>query len=495
MARKYSNTAVETTLTNGVGPTDTTVVVGSTSGFPSTFPYTLTLDYETTLAEVVLVSSASSNNLTVQRAYGNTSAQTHAAGAKVVHSLDATHANDMETHVDAASNVHGVGSGSNVVGTATAQTLTNKTISGSNNTIQAVPATALTGDFREVRAVATAAANVPLVAKGTSSQTADLFQVKDSADVVKFKVEPDGDATIAGSATVNGTALVGAVLTSGAVDAGNVKAVTTAAATVPLIAKGASAQTADLFQAQDSTGAVKAAVEPDGDIRVGAVSATGAVSAASLAATGNADIDGSVDIGPGASDGQLTVTSAAAGTRGIVVLGSTGMTVDLQQWLDSLGATLAKVDKDGKLTAAEVTSSGALTVAGTPAFTGATGWTAYTPAVVNGGTVTWTTRAGRWKRIGEKTVAFSVLLEVAVAGSGTGVVGVDLPTNPSRAVRHVFAVSAENAVAQLHGLTFPSGTGATMERIRGGSGSGGNLIGSDLTAGRIFTITGVYEEA
>lgn len=211
MARKYSNTAVETTLTSGVTSSDTTIVVGSTAGFPSSFPYTLDVNHETSLSEVVLVTGAATNSLTVTRGYGNTSAQAHQAGARVVHVVDATHANDMETHVDAASNVHGVGTGSNVVGTATTQTLTSKTISGSNNTLTALPANQLTGDYKEIKAVAQSATGVPVKAKGASGQTANLFEATDSADAVKFKVEPDGDVQVTKDLAITGNATVAAV--------------------------------------------------------------------------------------------------------------------------------------------------------------------------------------------------------------------------------------------------------------------------------------------
>ena len=42
--RYYSNTAVETTLSTGINNSETSIDVGSVSGFPVSYPYTLVLD-------------------------------------------------------------------------------------------------------------------------------------------------------------------------------------------------------------------------------------------------------------------------------------------------------------------------------------------------------------------------------------------------------------------------------------------------------------------
>lgn len=42
--RNYSNTAVATTLVGAINNSVTSLVVGSVSGFPVSFPYTLVLD-------------------------------------------------------------------------------------------------------------------------------------------------------------------------------------------------------------------------------------------------------------------------------------------------------------------------------------------------------------------------------------------------------------------------------------------------------------------
>lgn len=128
-------------------------------------------------------------------------------------------------------------------------------------------------------------------------------------------------------------------------------------------------------------------------------------------------------------------------------------------------------------------------------FIADTGWKTYTPTVTGGGTATWTLQIGRYKRVAEKSIMFSIFLDVNGAGSGSSNVQVALPSTPNRACRWVFPVSLESGVAisGAHGLVILGGSGAIIDRIRYAGAS--NLLGSDLNAGRLITISGVYEEA
>ena len=62
--RYYSSTAVDTTLTNSVTISGTSIVVGSVSGFPTSYPFTLALDYDTSKEELVNVTAAAGTTLT-----------------------------------------------------------------------------------------------------------------------------------------------------------------------------------------------------------------------------------------------------------------------------------------------------------------------------------------------------------------------------------------------------------------------------------------------
>jgi len=138
----YVDLAATTTLSLPISNSSTTMTVGSTTGFPASFPYYLALDYGTGNLEVVEVTAASGLVLTMNRGVSGTVALAHSTGAAIVHVAPAQFYNDTSLHTNSNAGVHGVvGS---VVGTTDAQTLTNKTISGASNTLSAIPESAVT---------------------------------------------------------------------------------------------------------------------------------------------------------------------------------------------------------------------------------------------------------------------------------------------------------------------------------------------------------------
>lgn len=136
----YSNTAVATTLAGSVTAGATSVTVASATGFPSSFPYILALDYEGATEELVKVTAGSGTSLTVERGFGGTSAQSHSLGAAVRHVVNAQDLTDFRTHEADGTAVHGLTG--DVVGTTDTQTLTNKTL-----TSPAIGGGALSGTF------------------------------------------------------------------------------------------------------------------------------------------------------------------------------------------------------------------------------------------------------------------------------------------------------------------------------------------------------------
>jgi hypothetical protein len=147
MARKYSNTSVETTLVNSVNSSVTSIEINDTGGLPATFPYSLILDFETANVEVVTVTNLAGGTLTVTRGQDGTAAQSHNTGAVVVHGPTARDFSEPQAHIDAASEVHGLAAGSELVGTTDTQALTNKTISGSANTLTNIAGSSLAPAF------------------------------------------------------------------------------------------------------------------------------------------------------------------------------------------------------------------------------------------------------------------------------------------------------------------------------------------------------------
>ena len=128
--------------------------------------------------------------------------------------------------------------------------------------------------------------------------------------------------------------------------------------TVPLAIKGFSGQTGDLLQIQNN-GATNLAV----------VSSSGTFRTAGLITAGNVSN----------VLGQLTVYSTATSRIGAVIQGSSGQTADLQQWQNSGSTAIAKVDKNGAVSANYFGPSGA-------GLLGYLDWTGSSPLLQTGGT-------------------------------------------------------------------------------------------------------------
>jgi hypothetical protein len=108
--RYYSAIAQDTTITSGISSSSTSVVVAATTGFPSSYPFALALDYGNALEEIVDVTYVSGLTLTITRGVNSTTAVAHATGATVRHVITARDLTDAQTHYNTAlsAGAHGV---------------------------------------------------------------------------------------------------------------------------------------------------------------------------------------------------------------------------------------------------------------------------------------------------------------------------------------------------------------------------------------------------
>ena len=153
--RQYSSRSQQSTLTSAItaGAATMTVVSGTALlggvTIPSGRTFTLVIDVDTALEEIVDATAVSTNTFTITRAIDGSSAQSHSAGAVVRHMAIGRDYRDANLHTQAsasyndgdgnAQSMHGIAAGEgNVVGTLKTQTLTNKTLTSptiSNPTI------------------------------------------------------------------------------------------------------------------------------------------------------------------------------------------------------------------------------------------------------------------------------------------------------------------------------------------------------------------------
>ena len=137
--RKYSSRSQQTTLSGALtnSATTATVVSGTSLLGGVTISageiFTVVIDPDTALEEIVDVSAVSTNTLTIVRGRDGSSGVAHSAGAQVRHMAIGRDYREANLHIEAASGVHGL-SGS-VVGTTDTQTLTNKDLSSGTNTL------------------------------------------------------------------------------------------------------------------------------------------------------------------------------------------------------------------------------------------------------------------------------------------------------------------------------------------------------------------------
>jgi hypothetical protein len=143
--RKYSSRSQQTTLAANLTDAATTCTVVSGSALlggatvPAGTTFTVVIDPDTALEEIVDVTVVSTNVLTITRGVENNgTGQAHSAGAAVRHMAIGRDFREANLHIEAtggyndgtgAHTMHGIASGEgDVVGTLKTQTLTNKTL-------------------------------------------------------------------------------------------------------------------------------------------------------------------------------------------------------------------------------------------------------------------------------------------------------------------------------------------------------------------------------
>jgi hypothetical protein len=164
-------------------------------------------------------------------------------------------------------------------------------------------------------------ANKGLVIRGASGQTNNLQEWQASDGGTAARVTSSGSlVTTQGFAVLGGASISGSIATL---------LQTSNAARIALVVQGAASQSANLQEWQNSSGGTVALVNSSGDV-----------------VTPN----GAMFIGSGYLDAKLSINTQLATQKGIVVRAATSQTADLQQWQNSSGGTVAKVDSVGDIT-------------------------------------------------------------------------------------------------------------------------------------------------
>lgn len=402
-ARFYSSIAAVTNLQMTVNPSDTSIQVASSSGFPGSFPFTLSLDYGSANEELVDVTSGGPNIFSVTRAVDGTSATSHNAGAIVRHVSSARDFTELQTHIAAVSDVHGVTG--DLVGTTMTQTLTNKTLTAptiNNPTVGGTVQGSPTFDDPVTFTSGLEANSSVLVQRALTTDNA--YRARVSGDTnSRFVVDADGEISWGpGNATMdtNLYRLQANVL-----------------------------QTDDQLNVLGGT----LVTRPGASNSAVSTSATGDTNARL-----NVRADGQMQWGPG---------NAAADTN---LYRSAANVLHTDDSLDVDGSLTV----DGNISGANI------------ALTGQT-WQTYTPTVNGGGAATFSTRTGYYYVIGDMVmITIYLVVDTAGTGSNivqvTAPTNIDRTT---RQVMGLSSESM-GVNGHGHVVSFTGSSGATFDRMR-----------------------------
>ena len=304
--RKYSSRSQQTSLSGALtsSGTSATVVSGSSLAGGITISagetFTVVIDPDTALEEIVDITAISGNTLTITRAIDGSTGQAHSAGAIVRHMAIGRDYREANTHIEATT---GHGATGAVVGTTNTQTLTNKTLTSPTITGTGAIAGTFTGNLTG-NVTGTVSGNAGTVTNGvyttdTGTVTSTMIangtivnaDINASAAIDKTKISGTA-VTVADTGTVTSTMILDGTILNADINA--------SAAIDKTKISGTAITAAD-------TGTVTSTMILDGTIANADVSATAAIAKTKL------DLGGTITSAD-LVDGTIVATDIADGT-------------------------------------------------------------------------------------------------------------------------------------------------------------------------------------
>ncbi len=332
--RNYSSRSQQTTLTSAVtaGASSMVVVSGAALMGGVTIPagttFTIVLDPDTAIEEIIDATAVSTNTFTITRAIDGSSAQAHSAGAVARHMAIGRDYREANAHVEATTGVHGISNSSSVVGTIDTQTLTNKTLTAPVITNPSISGAGVDASIVFEGATPDAFETTLTVVDPTQDNTLTLPNTTGTV-VVATAVQTLTNKTltsptISGSPVITGLSSAGMSASSatpkdyvdsilGSATAAATSAASAATSAASAATSAASSETSAIASASSATASATSATAAATSATSAAASATAAAtSATSAAASVTAAATSATSAAASATAAATSATSAAA---------------------------------------------------------------------------------------------------------------------------------------------------------------------------------------
>ena len=384
--RQYSSRSQQTTLTTAITAGTTSIVVVSGTSLlggvtiPSGRTFTLVIDPDTALEEIVDATAVSTNTFTITRAIDGATAQSHSAGAVVRHMAIGRDFRDANLHAEAdasyndgggnAHSLHGIAAGEGVVvGTLKTQTLTNKTLTSPTITNPSISGAGVDASIVFEGATADAYETTLTVVDPTQDNTVTIpntsgtITINDATQTLTNKTL--GGNLNAGGYTV--TNLATPVNASDAVRKDFADAQVAAAAT-----SAASAATSASSAATSASSASTSASSALTSANSASTSAASALTSANSAATSASTMAASVAAASASATAAATSATSAAASATAAATSASSASTSASSALTSANSASTSATSAANSATASATSASAAATSATSAAASAT---------------------------------------------------------------------------------------------------------------------------